>query len=188
MNTTPKLNSMKTTSDKIFITLIAIVLIALVLWRISIYNNKPFSQVQLSSSNYIINRSTMGFLDTVISVGLSQQNLTNLLIEIKRIPDERRGDLGEGIEVKAYVSTSGTQFIIYTDNLKHRESISIMAHELIHIKQYASNELKLIGGFPWWKGEMYSLMAVRYEDRPWEIEAVEQAKDLTRLITNSLYK
>lgn len=55
-----------------------------------------------------------------------------------------------------------------------------LAHELVHLKQYATNELRsrVIGGqlVDIWKGKRYRNL--HYDDQPWEIEALQKEQDL----------
>ena len=48
--------------------------------------------------------------------------------------------------------------------------LSILCHEMIHLKQYDKGELKLVKGGAIWKGQFYG-KETPYFDRPWEIEA-----------------
>jgi hypothetical protein len=54
--------------------------------------------------------------------------------------------------------------------------LTTIAHECVHIKQFAKRELKdgrVIANSTIWKGSEINELKVDYEDLPWEIEAVE---------------
>ena len=55
-----------------------------------------------------------------------------------------------------------------------------LAHELVHLKQYATNELRsrVVAGqlVDIWKGKRYRNL--KYDDQPWEIEALQKEQDL----------
>ena len=53
-------------------------------------------------------------------------------------------------------------------NLSLRKLLTTVAHELVHVKQYARKELK---GDYVWLGRTYAPKKTDYWDRPWEIEA-----------------
>jgi hypothetical protein len=55
-----------------------------------------------------------------------------------------------------------------------------LAHEMIHVKQYAKGELKdyLRVNKSKWKGQIIDPEEVDYWDQPWEIEAHEKEKGL----------
>lgn len=68
------------------------------------------------------------------------------------------------------------EFSISIDsNLKFDETISILAHELTHVKQYASGELSYDGRYPnisIWRGKRIDFVKVKYKDHPWEKDAI----------------
>lgn len=49
-----------------------------------------------------------------------------------------------------------------------RKLLTTVAHEMVHVKQYARKELKQDYN---WQGKTYSPEKVSYWDQPWEIEA-----------------
>ena len=65
-------------------------------------------------------------------------------------------------------------YVITIDkNLSKRNMLVALAHEMIHVKQYARGELKdyLRVNKSKWKGEIIDPQEVDYWDQPWEIEA-----------------
>jgi len=75
-------------------------------------------------------------------------------------------------------------------NLSKRAMLVALAHEMIHVKQYAKGELKdyLRVNKSKWKGEIIDPNEVDYWDQPWEIEAHGREKDLYHKFMNSLRK
>jgi hypothetical protein len=65
-------------------------------------------------------------------------------------------------------------------NLSKRNMLIGLAHEMIHVKQYAKGELKdyLRVNKSKWKGQIIDPEEVDYWDQPWEIEAHEKEKGL----------
>lgn len=68
-------------------------------------------------------------------------------------------------------------FLITINNKKCKKTIlKILAHEMVHLRQFTTNQL-----FQYyyndermrWKKDIMSLDDVKYNDRPWEIEANE---------------
>lgn len=53
--------------------------------------------------------------------------------------------------------------------LSHTETLKTIAHEMIHVKQYAYNELN--EEMTVWQGERINGESIKYADQPWEIEA-----------------
>lgn len=81
-------------------------------------------------------------------------------------------------------------FIITLDKrLSRKETLLAIAHEMVHVKQYAKGELKdyfrpsrMIG----WKGEKFSAEEIDYWEQPWEIEAYGREKGLYIKFISSL--
>ena len=69
-------------------------------------------------------------------------------------------------------------------------SLIALAHEMIHVKQYARGELKdyLRVNKSKWKGEIIDPQEVDYWDQPWEIEAHGREKELYYKFMNHLRK
>ncbi len=66
------------------------------------------------------------------------------------------------------------------------EVLLVLAHEMIHVKQYVKGELKdyITKPDPYWKGKPYSRKKVNYYDLPWEIEAYEKETALYEKFLN----
>lgn len=67
------------------------------------------------------------------------------------------------------------EFTIYL-NEKHktRKTLIALAHEMVHVKQYATGELRdyvRSTSLNRWRGEMINDEKINYWDRPWEVEA-----------------
>jgi hypothetical protein len=72
-------------------------------------------------------------------------------------------------------NASPREFEIRINNtLKRKKTLLAIAHELVHVKQYALNEMRdRVRGptFKTWKKEFVDEEKVHYFDLPWEIEA-----------------
>lgn len=74
------------------------------------------------------------------------------------------------------------EFVIGIDRaLNKKETLLALAHEMVHLKQYAKGEMKDI----WrptrmvkWQGERYLHEQMDYWEQPWEIEAYGREKGL----------
>lgn len=65
--------------------------------------------------------------------------------------------------------------------LTEEETLLALAHEMVHLKQYAKGELKDIfrpARMIKWRGERYLTDGVDYWEQPWEIEAYGREKGL----------
>ncbi len=73
------------------------------------------------------------------------------------------------------------EFTVTVDSgLSRRRLLLSLAHESIHIKQYATGELRyLIRGCACkWKGAEYNDEGIPYPDLPWEVEAWDREREL----------
>jgi hypothetical protein len=68
------------------------------------------------------------------------------------------------------------------------ESILVMSHEFLHIKQYDSQRLKLIEtGKVVWLGDTIDVVTIDYNSRPWEIEAFKEQRSFRDSLEKVLY-
>jgi hypothetical protein len=78
-------------------------------------------------------------------------------------------------------SSKSRDFTISMDpNLGKRNMLIVLAHEMVHVKQYAKGELKdfVYGTRVKFKGSIIDDNKVDYWDQPWEIEAHGREKGL----------
>ena len=80
--------------------------------------------------------------------------------------------------------------ITVNNNLSKKETLLAIAHEMVHVKQYAKGELKdyLRVNKCKWKGKIIDSDTVDYWDHPWEIEAHGREKGLYVKYLESLKK
>ena len=72
-------------------------------------------------------------------------------------------------------------FTITVDpNLGKRNMLLVLAHEMVHVKQYAKGEMKdyIKMDRVKWKGKVYNEQTIDYWEHPWEIEAHGREKGL----------
>jgi len=80
-------------------------------------------------------------------------------------------------------------FTITVDpNLGKRNTLIVLAHEMVHVKQYAKGEMKdyLRAKRVKWRGKVYDDNQMSYWDYPWEIEAHGREKGLYYRFINSM--
>lgn len=67
--------------------------------------------------------------------------------------------------------------------------LSVLAHEMVHVKQYVTGELVEKGKYCLWKGKKYSEFEPNSDDyffSPWEVEAFGMQVGLYRLYHRSI--
>lgn len=57
-------------------------------------------------------------------------------------------------------------------------SIQSLAHEMVHVRQYVSGQLRQVDGTMYWNDSLIDMKKIRYYDLPWEIEAHALEEDL----------
>lgn len=144
---------------------------------------RPFNQVTISGNNQVYNSGLPTWVDTVVHVGLDVSGLKAQNVFVSKMPD----DLSENL--KGFVSFKSGNFYIYLQDFDRRESIEVISHELVHVKQFASGELfsDEETGSIIWQGEPMQIEALDYDIRPWEREAFNQQSELSFEILSILY-
>ena len=66
--------------------------------------------------------------------------------------------------------------------------IEVIAHEMVHIKQFVKGQLKRKGRQIFWMGKRYVRSRVNYYDHPWEHDAWSKEKFLAAKIFKILSK
>jgi hypothetical protein len=82
-------------------------------------------------------------------------------------------------------------FTITVDpDLGKRNMLLVIAHEMVHVKQYAKGEMKdyIRMDRVKWKGKVYNESVIDYWEHPWEIEAHGREKGLYYKFIDNLKK
>lgn len=116
------------------------------------------------------------YVETLMPGLIKQLKLENsrkfVLIEIAR-----------GITGDAYGSTvpiiGFDSYVIALRPANWRELGCTLAHEMVHVKQFAKGQLRCDGGKNYWKGKRVT-KRVKYLDQPWEQEAFARQEILFR--------
>jgi predicted metallopeptidase len=149
-----------------------------------------FKPYELSDNNTVTNFSKHKYVDTVVSIGLDVLNIKNNYVTIRDVPEQiiesfkKQNDMDLG----ASIIGANDQYIIYINELSRTTSTKIMAHELIHLEQYDSGRLRVIGsGVVIWEGKEMNVLDMSYNERPWEKEAFRRQDDLEKKLLEKLY-
>lgn len=144
-----------------------------------------FKEVDYKINNFVDNRTKEPYYTDIINLGLNELNIKNSYIRIVNSDSEEF--IGDNWELKAKVNGKGYFYIITIYNLSKRESIEVLSHELIHIKQLYSGTLRIQDEKVFFKGRSWELNNIPpYSYRPWENEAYEVSLFLENHITNLL--
>jgi len=191
-----------TTKLKWIAGIVLLIIIGLILFRksfldgldfemnIGIYQEQTFKQLDIKTTNMVVNKTEDNYLDSVVHVGLNELGMDSIAVTIRPITDEVKQRFESEGNLKAHILGRGRQYIIFLDDMSRDESIKILSHELIHLRQYFTEKLILHKSGVIWNGKViseYEVSELKYDDRPWEIEAFGEQRKLEKKIRNILY-
>lgn len=174
-----------------FVIAVLIVLVVVVLIVVSSKKEeKYFKKIQLdNTTNIVLNNVDKPYMDTILYVGLSTLNLSDIVVSILPLSENAKLRFAsEGGELKAHIREQDGVYYIFIDDVDRMESIEILSHELIHLKQYYDKRLYLNENkTPVWLGQEYDINSTSYENRPWETEAFLLDDELNDKIKKVLF-
>lgn len=92
-------------------------------------------------------------------------------------------EIARGISPGAYGATTNLpgldSFVIALQPQKWTELGATLAHEMVHVKQFAKGHFQIRNGKHYWKSKLIT-KRVKYLDQPWEIEAFARQEILFR--------
>lgn len=143
-----------------------------------------FKKVDIKHENVIVNNTDKQYLDTILATGFKILNIKNTFVIIERLNLNRKFEYG--YDLNGYVRNKGKRYFVFIKDTTREVSIKILAHELIHYKQYYDKRLSLIGDTIIWENKKYS-KNLGYAIRPWEPEAFDKGHVLEEEIKKELY-
>lgn len=173
--------------SKSFWIWMVILLILVVLAILQSMQDRPFKKVILSENNRITNYTRYPYLDTIAYVGLDSIGMCDITLEIKKLSEEAKINLPDGYNLRGLIYGTGSQYTMWVADAERKEHVTIIAHELIHLRQYYSKQLIYDGFYVYWNRAKYDLKEIDYGMRPWEADAFEQEVILERKILKALY-
>ena len=129
----------------------------------------------------------------MLNEGLKELNVEDVDIYVKELDvGVSRAMAKEGYHLNARVYGENGRYIIEVGGMTEWRLPYVICHELIHIKQIETGDLKLIReeNRVMYKGRLYrDVRNLKYEDRLWEIEAdIEGRRLRKRLIEKGIWK
>lgn len=92
-------------------------------------------------------------------------------------------EVARNITPGAYGSTTNLpgldSYVIALKPQKWEELGTTLAHEMVHVKQFAKGHFQIVDGKHYWKGK-HITKRVKYLDQPWEVEAFSRQEILFR--------
>lgn len=152
-----------------------------------------FKPIELEINNTVINNTPKKYMDTVVNLGLNQLEIVDATVVINYLSTSPVKEIQGGIEIEAYItpvsSNSNIFFLYIKDNIQREEAITVLSHEMVHVKQYVTQQLFINEeGSLLWEGEtMYDPNSLEYFNRPWERDAFHDQAEISNQIKNKLY-
>ena len=106
-----------------------------------------------------------------VKVLMPRKRSLNIDLQIKNLIKDDVAGLCEYVGTNEFLIESHHRGTLY-------DYISYLAHESVHVKQYATGELKTKGFKEFWKGEDHT--DTSYRKQPWEVEAWGRQHDLAK--------
>ena len=108
---------------------------------------------------------------------LSSRSFSDLYVEIHI---KQKLDARGYCEILEEGRSLPNSFIIELEYVDRKEMLSTLAHEMVHVKQYRTGEMKNTRhcDFTNWKGKKINVITIPYEEHPWEIEAHNKEVEL----------
>jgi hypothetical protein len=92
-------------------------------------------------------------------------------------------EIARNITPGAYGSTTNLpgldSYVIALKPQKWQDLGSTLAHEMVHVKQFAKGHFQIVNGKHYWKGKLVT-KRTKYLDQPWEREAFAKQEILFR--------
>ena len=178
---------MKVIHKKILFISIVVSLCLLVVYLYSNMEERYFNKINIERTNFVTNKTDMKYIDTIIYVGLKNLNLTGINIIVFPLTDKMRDNFDDKFQLKGQIRGNEKQYAMWIDNIGRSEAIKVISHELIHLKQYNSEELTVNRDSIFWKGKIVNILDYSYESRPWEIDAFSKGDSLANKNIKVLY-
>jgi hypothetical protein len=181
---------MKNTIIKYTWIIFLILLLIFGIYKLSTRKERTFKIVQIDKHNFIQNKTDKPYLDSIVHVGMNELGINGTYIIIRSLTKETKKQFSTDIELKAYIKGLGKQYVIWVDDMGRDETIRVLSHELIHLRQYYNRKLVVSDGLIKWNDQIIpvnELSTIDYNARPWEIEAFQEQKYLDIDIRKVLY-
>jgi len=181
---------MKHNKNAIIALIIALgVLIGIVTYLLTV-KEEYFNRIELPQSEIKIRNNTdMSYIDTILRVGLQRLDLNPIGINVRYLKSATLMDKDKEFDVKAFVYGSKGMYVLYVTHMDRREMVKVLAHELIHIRQYETGKLSVRDGRVRWLRKFYTIDNIPpYTQRPWEMEAFSMQNKFSKELTATLFQ
>lgn len=175
-------------STRILFGIILTVIAFFIIYSAITYKQPTLKTVELDDkSNLVFNQTEHLFYDTIILTGLEILGIQDVGVTVQPITENAKKDFAsQGGELSAHIREYLGSYYLFIDETSKIETIDIISHELIHLKQYESGRLKYSNDTLTWDGKSYTRTEIPYGQRPWEIDAEKKEIELSEKIKQVL--
>lgn len=107
------------------------------------YQEGPFNKINLVRNNKISINHPNQFLDTITTVGVNILGLKGEFITILPMGKNKLPLVMEDYDLHGQVIEHDSSYYIYIKSLNKERSIEVIAHELLHLKQYEDKRITI---------------------------------------------
>ena len=163
------------------------------LMEIGIFEERVFEDIDFETTNIVYNRTDKEFYNEVVQVGLRELGMDSVIVSIREITQEAKDNFDIDTELRAHILPNGSRgnnYVIWIADMGRYESIVVLSHELIHLKQYQNKELIIEEDGIVWKRIKFTYQDISHIDymiRPWERDAFNKDKALRFKMQDILY-
>jgi hypothetical protein len=160
------------------LVIISLTAILVIVVRMQNMYDAPYRKIEFNTTDFVSNRTTMGYMDTLVQAGLISLGVDSVSVLIRPMVQTSVQDKNGTLELFAYIKGNRNQFSLYVLELNRRDAIEVIAHELIHLDQYRTGRLSSHGDSAEWLGLKMRVNDIPYEEREWEVEARRESPAL----------
>jgi len=161
------------------------------LLEVGTYKERTFNLVEFETTNSIVNKTDLAYIDSIVYLGLNYLQIDSVYISVRPITNEVKVNFDPYMTLKAHIIGNKSQYMLWIDNMSRSESITVISHELIHLKQYNENRLFIANNYIMWDNNIYTydeVNTIDYFKREWELEAFKKSFELETHLRSILLK
>jgi hypothetical protein len=161
------------------------------LLEVGTYKERTFNLVEFETTNSVVNKTHLTYIDSIVYLGLNYLKIDSVYISVRPISNEVKTSFDPYMTLKAHIIGNEKQYMLWIDDMSRSESITVLSHELIHLKQYNESKLLITNSYIIWNDNIYTYDEVNSTDyfkREWELEAFKKSFELEAHLRSILLK
>ena len=143
-----------------------------------------------STNNKIVNQTDNSYYDTIAHYSLNFLGIENQKVIIA---DLSMANISEDVvdgNVRGGLGQLGNgTYVMFLANMSKDEALTIIPHEIIHLKQFHDGYyINVDANNVIFRNNHYKLSETEYYNRPWEIEAYDKGRILSKELRDSIVR